>query len=328
MTVPFLEANPVIVNELRAMDHSTKEYKKLLPKVLRDIGGIVNLFKYLKEIEAGNRLRKQYNYNFLAMGGCIISLFIWFIAMVYLTGRGESFLLNAFYLVILIWFILSEIVSLFFVFFFAIRCKRTLLQGVSFLIDSYGYQNSPVSVTTLSEYKFQQSKNSKNAIATRILSFVVVFGIIILINVTLRLLFAPQTKEFSKAGMTITLTGDFAEQDIATQTSAYISSKYMVLGLKEEFEKLEMAGIYEDSPLWEYAETIIANNFIDAQVEGSDSRPYFIYSREVSEKDFTYLAMVFKGYDAFWIVTFACESKDYEASKEKFLKWADTIKVE
>ena len=38
MTVPFFDSNPEIVNELRAMNHDTKEYKKLLKKILKYYG--------------------------------------------------------------------------------------------------------------------------------------------------------------------------------------------------------------------------------------------------------------------------------------------------
>ena len=44
----------------------------------------------------------------------------------------------------------------------------------------------------------------------------------------------PQDKSFSKAGMTITLTDEFAEQDLVTQTAYYVSQEAIVTTLKED----------------------------------------------------------------------------------------------
>lgn len=327
MTVPFFDSNPEIVNELRVMDHNTKEYKKILRKVLLEIGGVVYLFNYLKTTDDGNRFRRKYFHHLIATGAFLISLFVWIIVAVVLTGGKDTNQFNGTDIAFFMGFIVIEIASITLAMFFAFRCKRMLLQGVSFLIDSYRYESSGASSNTLSNYKFERSKLNKVAIVMGILTFVVVFGVIKLSNGTIDHLLTSHTQEFSKAGMTITLTQDFHEKDVVSQTATYSSSKYIVMSLKEEFQLLEQKSISTDISLKEYAEDIIANNSLDVTVEGSESRPYFVYSRQVNGKDFTYLAMVFKGSDAYWMLTFACESKDYASSQKQFMKWADTVKV-
>ncbi|MEA4890220.1 MAG: hypothetical protein VB070_12230 [Clostridiaceae bacterium] len=143
--------------------------------------------------------------------------------------------------------------------------------------------------------------------------------------------FADQTaskpQEFSKAGMTITLTQDFAEKEVVSQTAAYISSQYIVVSMKEETQLLEQNDVAADISLREYAECIIANNELDTTIEGIESQPYFIYSQHLNGKDISYLAVMFKGSDAYWVVTFACETQYFASSREQFMKWADTVKI-
>ena len=42
-------------------------------------------------------------------------------------------------------------------------------------------------------------------------------------------LFEPDEKSFSKAGMTVTLTEAFVEQDVVNYTATYVSTKIMVI---------------------------------------------------------------------------------------------------
>jgi hypothetical protein len=327
MAIPFFDSNPQIVSELKTMDHGTREYKKLLQKVLMEIGGFTFLLNHLKTTEDGNRLRRKYFHNLIAAGAFIIAMFVWIFVAVILTGGKDLDQFSGSDMAFFIGFLVIEIASIFGAMFFAFRGKGVLLQGVSFLIDNYGYENG-ASGNTLSNYKFERFKINKVAMIVGALVFVVVFGALKISDGTFDRLFSSQAQEFAKSGLTITLTKDFSEQNVVSQTATYISSKYVVITLKEEFQIFEQNNLSTDITLKEYAEDIIANNSLDSTVEGNESKPYFIYNRQVSGKDITYLAMVYKGSDAFWIVTFACESGDYESSQKQFMKWADTVKVE
>ncbi|MCI8589846.1 MAG: hypothetical protein HFE77_03950 [Clostridiales bacterium] len=139
---------------------------------------------------------------------------------------------------------------------------------------------------------------------------------------------AAKDKEFSKAGFTITLTDGFTEQDIVSQTAAYVSTKVSVTALKEELSILEDNDIDADLSLSDYADLVIAANNLDSKTEEKDGLLCFTYNKSVSGKNFTYFATVFKGSDAFWLVQFACEDSQYDALKEDILKYAKSVKVD
>jgi len=135
-----------------------------------------------------------------------------------------------------------------------------------------------------------------------------------------------KTKEFTKAGMTITLTTDFFEKEIASQTAYYESQKYMVTTLKEEFTIFESYGMSTDISAKEYAKLVIDNNMIASTIEEKDNLVYFEYEKAVNGKQISYFATVYKSSDAFWLIQFACESKNAEDSQDLFIEWAQTIK--
>lgn len=136
-------------------------------------------------------------------------------------------------------------------------------------------------------------------------------------------------KDFSKAGMTITLTDDFQEKEIVSQTATYYTDEYMVVALKEEFSLFQQAGLQTDITLEDYAGLIRQNNGIlstSSAVSEEDGVTYFKYEKEVNGKNISYMATVFKGSDAYWLIQFACETQYFEQSSAQFLKWAKTAK--
>ena len=136
------------------------------------------------------------------------------------------------------------------------------------------------------------------------------------------------SKDFSAAGMTITLTNAFTEKELASATSYYESTTSIVLTLKEEFSLFEQNGISTDISLKEYAELIAYNNGFDVEIIENDGLTYFTYENTANGKDFTYLATVHKCSDAFWLIQFACESKNYEKLSKDFMTWAKSVKFE
>jgi len=134
-----------------------------------------------------------------------------------------------------------------------------------------------------------------------------------------------KTKEFTKAGMTLSLTSDFYEKEMASQTAYYESQKYIVTVLKEEFTIFESIGISTDISVKEYAKLVIDNNMIDSATEEKDNLTFFKYEKTINGKQFSYFATVHKSSDAFWLIQFACESKNAEDSQDLFIEWAQTI---
>lgn len=135
----------------------------------------------------------------------------------------------------------------------------------------------------------------------------------------------PELKDFTKAGMTITLTSDFTEKDLVNQTAYYTSETVIVTALKEEKSLFEEANINIDT-LTEYAELVIENNNANSTVTEENGATYFIYEAEANGKEFKYYASVFKTDDAFWLVQFACEKDDFDSNKTQFAEYASSVK--
>ena len=102
----------------------------------------------------------------------------------------------------------------------------------------------------------------------------------------------PEEKEFSKEGATITLTDEFTEKDLVSQTAYYESMDSIVVMLKEEFTLFEEAG-YEDMTLSEYADLVIQANSLSAERKEEEGLTCFTYEKEQNGKNFEYYATVF-----------------------------------
>jgi hypothetical protein len=133
-------------------------------------------------------------------------------------------------------------------------------------------------------------------------------------------LLTPQDKSFSKAGMTITLTSHFSEQDMVTQTAYYVSPKAIVTALKEDGSTV---GNYT---VKRYAELVCeVNKLTGSTVTAKDGYAEFDYEKEVNGKEYYYYARCFKDGTDYWLFQFACETKNTEECKPLFDKWASSV---
>lgn len=134
-------------------------------------------------------------------------------------------------------------------------------------------------------------------------------------------LFSAKEKEFTKEGMTITLTDDFIEQEIITQTAYYVSKKALVTALKED------GSILGEATIKEYAELVCeVNKFDKNKIVFKDGYAEFTYEKEISGKEFYYYARCLQNGTDFWLIQFACETKNTEEFVPKFEKWASSVK--
>ena len=130
----------------------------------------------------------------------------------------------------------------------------------------------------------------------------------------------PKDKSFSKAGMTITLNTSFTEQDIVTQTAYYVSQKAIVTALKEDGSTIA------DYTVTDYAKVVCEVNELPGdEIVTKDGYAEFTYEKEVSGKDYFYYARCFKNGTDFWLIQFACETKNTEEYKATFEKWASSV---
>ena len=138
-------------------------------------------------------------------------------------------------------------------------------------------------------------------------------------------LFKESPKTFTKDSMSITLTNRYKEVKLEGQTVAYDSKKVAVFALKEEFTLFEGTGYGKDSSLEDYANLVITANEVVSSVKVVDDLTTFTYTAKNGNLEFTYFATVFKSADAFWLIQFATETKNYEAQKDNILTFAKSI---
>ena len=156
------------------------------------------------------------------------------------------------------------------------------------------------------------------------------FALLMLVCLTLALLggcFFEKEKEYSKAGMTITLTTKFTEKELASQTADYESTTALVTALKEEFS---LAAGLEKYSLKQYTDAVLSQNKISAKIDMPEGKSYysFSYEKTMSGKTYYYFATTFKAKDAFWLIQFACTTANKEKLQDNFTKWADSVKFE
>lgn len=130
-------------------------------------------------------------------------------------------------------------------------------------------------------------------------------------------------KTFEDSGLTITLTDAFSKAQYDPYTVCYASQGSSVFALKEDFE-----AVGDDSlTLEEYANAAIKANSLDCAVTTENGVTYFVFEANLTEGNYTYLAAVYKGADAYWLVQFACNTEQYEGMKPELLKYAQSVKV-
>lgn len=325
MSIPFFEANPQVVHDLRAMDHKSKEYKKLMRKILFEVGGLPVLFNHLKSSLEGKSFCIRYLRSVLLVVSIIVLLLVVLVVTIFLATSNGDVQPSIYKLILFFAYLVACIVVLLII---AFRCRSILLQGVSYAIDSYTFENPSTESDTPQDYFYPIHKTSKKS---KIIISLIIFGIITLTKITGYLQETAKNgtpRTFSKAGISITLTDSFSEKDSSNLIASYVSKKYSVSIMKEAFKSLKNYLDYTKMTIKDYAELVVIKSNVTSVVESDMKIPYFVYTKHVNGKDFSYYVRVFKASDAFWVVTFGAETKNFDAAEEKFTKWADTVKID
>lgn len=139
-------------------------------------------------------------------------------------------------------------------------------------------------------------------------------------------------KRFTERGCTITLTNYYKYKSSDVYDFCYEGEERIVLGKKETFTALSKVGISSGSSLIEYAKMVIANNQLGVKAEKIGGLVTFSYTREVETSmvftaahKITYLAVVYKTGDGFWLIQFACEEDKFDETKPIFLEYAKSV---
>ncbi len=151
------------------------------------------------------------------------------------------------------------------------------------------------------------------------------FAVVMLVSLTSCMTASP--KDFTCEGMTVTLTDRFKETEYEGYTVCYGSPDVMVIVLKESFSL--QAGL-DQMTLDEYAKLVLQANASKSpseitKHEGFQSMEYD-FLNEKENQTYSYFSTMFKGPDAFWLIQFACKTEDYDANKDTFLTYANSIK--
>ena len=140
-------------------------------------------------------------------------------------------------------------------------------------------------------------------------------------------LFAAVEKVFTKDGFSITLTNRFIEgegEEYEGFDIVYDSRDIAVFCLKENFSDfVDGANL---SPRT-YGELVLQANQMDTALLTEGEQIYFEYQETIDGDDYSYLATVHKGADAFWLVQFACLTENYETLKPMMMQYAASVKV-
>lgn len=135
-----------------------------------------------------------------------------------------------------------------------------------------------------------------------------------------------EPKDFSVNGMQITLTDDFKKQSASGFTAGYGTKEVAVLILEEAFSL--QAG-FGDLSLQEYAKLVLDNSGHAAQIKTENGVTYFEYDATGGNgKMFHYIAAMYKGPDAFWLIQFATEQKNAEEHRNEIFEWAKSVRFD
>ena len=192
-------------------------------------------------------------------------------------------------------------------------CKYNPLSGNAFRFDGIPTE----------EMKYRRKHGIKKGIA--VFAIALVIGIIIGLATTLIPLFVkPDSKEFTKSGVSITLNEDSAEEPIEGFDVTYSSNSMAVFMQKSEFDgDEEFAAMTVD----EYCDAVIKANGKNSEILHKDGLTYYEFSYISDQSiNYRYVCFVYKTDDSFWFVQFAVEETNYTLYEDDIFTYAKSVK--
>ena len=141
-----------------------------------------------------------------------------------------------------------------------------------------------------------------------------------------------EAKEFSGAGINITLDESFVEKQVI-QAPLYLESlEYIFMGLRESSTELAAYGI---TTLEDYVNAVLANNghsssTVETITDDDDNvlYHYAYYTATVEDMEYGYMLITMQGESHFYTMNFGCLESNLDDSKDQFFTWAESITVE
>jgi len=109
----------------------------------------------------------------------------------------------------------------------------------------------------------------------------------------------------------------------------YSGQSCMMSALREEFaDYAQMGHDPQAMTVEDYAHLVQqANDLQQTFLPDENGNLHVTYTNTSGNTEYFYYATVRKGSDAFWVVNFACNSRQKDAYLPLFIRWSDTIAV-
>lgn len=108
--------------------------------------------------------------------------------------------------------------------------------------------------------------------------------------------------------------------------AAWSDEDCMVCVLREGFDEYEDCGLdLASMSLEEYADLTAGLNGLEPFTADEFGNRFTTYSGTADGEDYFYHAVVYKGSDSFWLVTFACRDDLREDYAQRFTLWSSTV---
>lgn len=141
-----------------------------------------------------------------------------------------------------------------------------------------------------------------------------------------------EPKEFSEAGMSITLTDEFVQSEYVMAELYIVSKMHIFMGNGENKQIFVDQG-YGELTLEEYAYLVL--NFANKDVEVKEysdndtSFKYAYYESTVEGKVYSYMLVCMEGQSKFYTMNFGCLKKNFtDEVRDQYFGWAKTIRVD
>ncbi|AUD63806.1 hypothetical protein BK010_09465 [Tenericutes bacterium MO-XQ] len=143
---------------------------------------------------------------------------------------------------------------------------------------------------------------------------------------------SAKEKEFSGAGITVTLDESFVEKEVV-QAPLYLESfDYIFTGLRESSSELIGYGI---GNLEDYIDAVLSNNnhessTVETMTDDDNNVLYYYayYTATVEDMEFAYMLVTMQGESHYYTMNFGCLESNLDDSKDQFFTWAESITVD
>lgn len=137
-------------------------------------------------------------------------------------------------------------------------------------------------------------------------------------------------KQYTKAGITLTLPNDFTEyQEYGFDYALRSDDVYIYVDKTDSAEMASMGYSVSDFSPYDFASLIIENKDfrVKPTISTSDGLISYNYEWETDGDIYYYYIVVYKRNSTFWVVNFVCKAKDRYTKQPEFVEYAKSVVV-